>query len=125
MKPYSLEKLMGLARLLASQANSNAATLPHRAFTIAHQAKRMLENAAETASRLRWSVLEEPTGPAPEHAVAQLATACGLAAITYPVHGEAKVYAALLDAVDAASRMSEGLYQDLLDLPARPSTRPR
>jgi len=39
-----------------------------------------------------------------------------LAAITYPVHGEAKVYAALLDAVDAASRMSEGLYQDLLDL---------
>jgi len=115
VKPYSIEKLVDLARKLAKDKDPEPVMLPHRTWVLAHQARRMLENAAETASRNRWSVFEAPTGPAPESPVAQFATACSVAAITYPVHGEAKVYAAILDAVDAATAVAERLYQDALD----------
>lgn len=98
--------LANLATLARSSTDS-----PRAAFDLAHRARRVLEIAAETASRNRWTVLDAPTGPAPKEPEAVFAAACAAAVIQYPVQGEARVYAALLDAVDAAQAVSERLYQ--------------
>lgn len=102
MKP----NLTSLATLARSSTDS-----PRAAWDLAHRARRVLEIAAETASRNRWTVLDAPTGPAPKEPDAVFAAACAAAVIEYPVQGEARVYAALLDAVDAAQAVSERLYQ--------------
>lgn len=84
-----------------------------RAFDLAHRVFRLMELAAETASRERWSMLTGPgrfAGTRHEFYAARVASS----AINYPVHGEAAVYAALLDAVDLAHALSEQLYAEWL-----------
>jgi len=85
-----------------------------RAFDLAHRARRLLEATAETAARDRWTELAAPSGPAPKAPEALFAALCAGAAIRYPVDGEAAVYAALLDAIDTARRVSDRLYNDWL-----------
>lgn len=114
MKPYSVDKLVAAVRAIEAARDANPDTLPARAFHLAHRARRMLENAADTAARNRWSVLVQPEGPAPRDPIARAAVTLAQAAIKYPAHGEAAVYAAMLDAVDAAVVVSDRLHQDLL-----------
>lgn len=85
-----------------------------RAFELAHRARRLLENAADTASRNRWPVLER-SGYRPDTRIAQFAQRVANTVIKYPVHGEPKVYAALLDAIDRALIVSQMLYSDWLE----------
>lgn len=107
MKRTSIQSLVTLALSLAGPS-------PRRAFELAHRARRLLEIAAETASRNRWVTLDAPTGSVPRELEARFATECA-AVIKYPVTGEAKVYAALLDAVDTARLVSDQLYEKWLD----------
>jgi len=106
VKRPSHKKLIALARELAP-AN------PRAAFDLAHRARRLLELAAETASRNRWDRLETPRERLTQPD-AIFAAECANAVIRYPVAGEAAVYAALLDAVDVAHAVSDMLYQDWL-----------
>ncbi len=111
-----LEELLTHARVLTEGTTPDTrAAHDRRAFDLAHRARRLLELAAETASRDRWGELLAPHGPQPKAPEAIFATACAQRTIKYPVYGEAKVYAALLDAVDAARIIADRLYQRWLE----------
>jgi hypothetical protein len=111
-----LEALCDGAQSLTTDGNHhNKAAHARRAFNLAHRARRLLELAAETASRDRWDELLAPHGPPPKELEACFAAACAKAAIKYPARGEAKVYAALLDAVDTARIVADRLYQRWLE----------
>lgn len=105
--------LIDLAYRMTSADITSKEEHARRAFELAHHARRLLERAAETASRDRWPILER-SGYQPETQIARYAQRCANAVIKYPVHGEARVYAALLDAVDKALLLSEALYKDWL-----------
>lgn len=109
MKP-NLNKLQQLARQMTVRPEGDKGFHARRAFDLAHRARRLLESAAEAASRDRWNELERPAKQ-PKENVARFATACAEACIKYPITGEAKVYAALLDAVDTATLVADELYK--------------
>lgn len=109
MKPAQLNRLALLAYSMTALGTRDKAQHARAAHDLVHRARRLLELAAETASRNRWSVLEQANGTA-ETPEAQYAAACAAAVVQYPVHGEAKVYAALLNAVDAAHAVADKLY---------------
>lgn len=112
MTPATLEQLITTARTMtASTGPADPAARARRAFDLAHRARRLLEVVAETASRNRISALPVPRGPLPVRPDARFAATCAMAVIRYPVVGEAKVYASVLDAVDAAALVSDRLYQ--------------
>lgn len=115
MTPPDLEKLITLAGSATATGPAGRAAHTRRAFELAHRARRLLEIAAETASRNRWNELNTPQGAAPKEPEARFAAACAAAVIKYPVYGEPKVYAALLDAVDCARLVSERLYHAWVD----------
>lgn len=106
--------LVTQALLVVGTTPKDKATLARSAFELAHRARRLLELAAATASRDRWRELVKPEGRINDND-AQFALDCSLASIKYPVVGEAKVYAALLDAVDTAKLVSDALYQRWLE----------
>lgn len=112
MTPAALEQLITTARTMtASTGPVDPAARARRAFDLAHRARRLLEVVAETASRNRLSALPVPKGALPVRPDARFAAICCMKVIKYPVTGEAKVYAAVLDAVDAAALVSDRLYQ--------------
>lgn len=95
---------------LAIQETSSA----RAAFDLAHRARRLLERAAETASRDRWDEIGASPHKALSNPEAAFAAACAGEAIECPVVGEAAVYAALLDAVDTAHIVADRLYDRFL-----------
>lgn len=107
------DPLIDLAYQMTSAEVASKEEHARRAFELAHRARRLLENAADTASRNRWPILER-SGQRPETRIAQYAQRVANATIKYPVHGEPKVYAALLDAIDRALLLSEQIYNDWL-----------
>lgn len=114
MKP-DFAKLRELARSETKNAR--------QAFELAHHARRLLEAAADTAARDRWAELVS-SGARMGYDVARYAAACASASIKYPVQGEAKVYAALLDAVDTAHVVSDQLYDAWLQTQPREAPLP-
>lgn len=104
-------RLEQLARRLTERQGKDSEEFhARRAFDLAHRARRLLELAAETASRDRWDELTRPERE-PRDPCARFANACASASIKYPVTGEATVYAALLDAVDTAHIAADELYK--------------
>ena len=115
MRTIDKASLLHKARTLTASGDGGQAAAKRRAFDLAHRAFRCLELAAETASRDRWSMMGGPSGPAPREPHRRFAADISVAAISYPVNGEAKVYAALLDSVDLAHALSEQLYREWIE----------
>ncbi len=115
MRTIDKASLLHKARTLTASGDGGQAAAKRRAFDLAHRAFRCLELAAETASRDRWSMMVGPKGPVPRDPERKFAADIAAAAMTYPVRGEAKVYAALLGAVDLAHSLSERLYREWVE----------
>ncbi len=115
MRTVDKDSLLCKARTLTATGDGGESAAKRRAFDLAHRAFRCLELAAETASRERWALMVGPSGPAPQDMPRRFAADIATASINYPVHGEAKVYAALLGAVDLAHALSERLYREWVD----------
>ncbi len=115
MTPANRTALILRARALTATGSGGEAGHARRAFDLAHRAFRRLELAAEAASRDRWDMLQRPQGRPPSAGEDVFAAEIARAVIRYPVHGEAAVYAALLDAVDLAHLLDEQLYRAWLE----------
>lgn len=106
--------LVALAKEMTHPGPGTKVDAARRAFLLAHRARRLLENAAEQASRSRWTALESP-GRESRADIERYAQTVASSVIQYPVRGEAKVYAAMLDAVDRATSVAGTLYRAWLD----------
>ena len=117
--------MLNLAYEMTSAEVASKEEHARRAFELAHRARRLLESAAETASRNRWPMLER-SKYRPERLDARYAqrVADELLKARYPVRGEAQVYAALLDAVDRLVEVSEALYHEWLGTQPREAPLP-
>jgi hypothetical protein len=113
------EGLVALAHRMITDAATRESHA-RQAWNLAHRARRVLELAAETASRDRWTQLDAPApGTKGRDKEETFAAACMAACTKYPVSGEPAVYAALLNGVDQAIEVSESLYLAWLDTQER------
>ena len=112
MKSAWIENLERETRRLIGKSTDKKTHARHM-FDLAFRARRLLENAAETASRDRWDSLVSSNNP-PASREGHLAVLIGRTVIEYPVVGQPAVYAALLAAADRAVELSESLYRDWL-----------
>lgn len=114
------DPLLNLAYEMTSADVTSRAEHARRAFELAHHARRLIENAAEVASRNRWPILEQ-SKYRPERRDARYAQRVADAMLKdrYPVRGEPVVYAALLDVVDRLVQLSAQLYAEWLETQPR------
>lgn len=119
------QRLADLAGNMTTAGEGGVAGHARRAFELAHRARRLCEQAAEHASRNRWTVLQVPAA-VPIDPIQRFAQECAAVVIQYPKHGEAAVYAALLSAADCAREVSDKLYEVWLGTQPKqpPSTTP-